>query len=398
MPDGNLRLNLDPFVTTWMEPRRSTRTTLILMSTCYQNCCVKYDRPYIQSVLGESEAVMLAGHAFKTKWQNKRKVEGKPYDKPNIMTGANVQVNHRFLLLTFHGSQLQEYARYFGVELKEVKLREGYYVMDPVKAVEMVDENIICVVATLGSTLNREFKDVKLLNDLLIETAIKQGIWDTPIHVDAASGGFINPFFYSKFKWDFWLPLVKSINVSGHKYGLVYSGICWVIWWSKEDLPEELIFHINYLRADQCTFSLNFSKAWVTKVTETLWRIAMALQWCRRTQDQLFHHCAQGWTSCTMAERLVIDITKEDPHQGDSGEPEPVPGRGRELTHQGPSGLLYQGENAHGDGSSQVPTGSPPVFAIEAGGIKPGIAISIPKRCSIWNRLMGKNCGRYTVR
>ena len=84
--------------------------------------------------------------------------------------------------------------------------------------------------------------------------------WDVPIHVDAASGGFIAPFLYPELEWDFRLPLVKSINVSGHKYGLVYPGVGWVIWRSKEDLPEELIFHINYLGTDQPTFTLNFSK------------------------------------------------------------------------------------------------------------------------------------------
>ncbi|GFZ09611.1 glutamate decarboxylase [Actinidia rufa] len=153
----------------------------------------------------------------------------------------------------------EKFARYFEVELKEVKLTEGYYVMDPVKAVEMVDENTICVAAILGSTLNGEFEDVKLLNDLLVEKN-KQTGWDTPIHVDAASGGFIAPFLYPELEWDFRLPLVKSINVSGHKYGLVYAGIGWCIWRSKEDLPDELIFHINYLGADQPTFTLNFSK------------------------------------------------------------------------------------------------------------------------------------------
>lgn len=107
--------------------------------------------------VGSSEAIMLAGLAFKRKWQNKRKAEGKPYDKPNIVTGANVQVCW------------EKFARYFEVELKEVKLREGYYVMDPAKAVELVDENTICVAAILGSTLNGEFEDVKLLNDLLVE-------------------------------------------------------------------------------------------------------------------------------------------------------------------------------------------------------------------------------------
>ncbi|MCH99887.1 glutamate decarboxylase 1-like, partial [Trifolium medium] len=189
----------------------------------------------------------MAGLAFKKKWQNKRKAEGKPYDKPNLVTGANVQVCW------------EKFARYFEVELREVNVREDYYVMDPAKAVEMVDENTICVAAILGSTYNGEFEDVKLLNDLLLEKN-KQTGWDTPIHVDAASGGFIAPFLYPELEWDFRLPLVKSINVSGHKYGLVYAGIGWVIWRTKEDLPEDLIFHINYLGADQPTFTLNFSK------------------------------------------------------------------------------------------------------------------------------------------
>lgn len=107
--------------------------------------------------VGSSEAIMLAGLAFKKKWQNRRKAEGKSYDKPNLVTGANVQVCWK------------KFARYFEVELREVKVREDYYVMEPAKAVEMVDENTICVAAILGSTYNGEFEDVKLLNDLLLE-------------------------------------------------------------------------------------------------------------------------------------------------------------------------------------------------------------------------------------
>ncbi|KAK4736306.1 hypothetical protein R3W88_000003 [Solanum pinnatisectum] len=270
MLDGNPRLNLASFVTTWMEPEcdklmmASINKNYVDMdeypvTTELQNRCVNiiarlFNAPLKEEetaigvgTVGSSEAIMLAGLAFKRNWQNKRKAEGKPYDKPNIVTGANVQVCW------------EKFANYFEVELKEVKLSEGYYVMDPIKAVEMVDENTICVAAILGSTLNGEFEDVKLLNDLLIEKN-KQTGWDTPIHVDAASGGFIAPFIYPELEWDFRLPLVKSINVSGHKYGLVYAGIGWVIWRTKQDLPEELIFHINYLGADQPTFTLNFSK------------------------------------------------------------------------------------------------------------------------------------------
>uniref|UniRef100_A0A0E0KIB9 Glutamate decarboxylase n=1 Tax=Oryza punctata TaxID=4537 RepID=A0A0E0KIB9_ORYPU len=237
MLDGNPRLNLASFVTTWMEPecdkliQASVNKNYVDMdeypvTTELQNRCVNmiahlFNAPLGDSetavgvgTVGSSEAIMLAGLAFKRRWQNKMKAAGKPCDKPNIVTGANVQVCW------------EKFARYFEVELKEVKLSDGYYVMDPAKAVDMVDENTICVAAILGSTLNGEFEDVKLLNDLLTKKNAETG-WDTPIHVDAASGGFIAPFLYPELEWDFRLPLVKSINVSGHKYGLVYAGIGW---------------------------------------------------------------------------------------------------------------------------------------------------------------------------
>ncbi|KAF7045350.1 hypothetical protein CFC21_054462 [Triticum aestivum] len=270
MLDGNPRLNLASFVTTWMEPEcdklvmASMNKNYVDMdeypvTTEFQNRCVNMIAHLFHAPLGESEtavgvgtvgsseAIMLAGLAFKRKWQNKRRAEGKPFDKPNIVTGANVQVCW------------EKFARYFEVELKEVKLREGYYVMDPEQAVEMVDENTICVAAILGSTLNGEFEDVKRINDLLEEKNKETG-WETAIHVDAASGGFIAPFLYPELEWDFRLPWVKSINVSGHKYGLVYPGIGWCVWRTKDDLPDDLVFHINYLGTDQPTFTLNFSK------------------------------------------------------------------------------------------------------------------------------------------
>ncbi|KAG6549065.1 hypothetical protein Mapa_009508 [Marchantia paleacea] len=270
MLDGNPRLNLASFVTTWMEPECDQLMVKALsknyidkdeypITTELQNRCVNmiarlYHAPLDEggvgvgaSCVGSSEAIMLAGLAFKRKWQNKRKAEGKPYDKPNLVTGSNVQVCW------------EKFANYFEVEMKEVNLTKDYYVMNPEKAVELVDENTICVCAILGSTYNGEFEDVKLLNDLLQKKNAETG-WDVGIHVDAASGGFVAPFIYPELEWDFRLPLVRSINVSGHKYGLVYAGIGWVVWRSKDDLPEELIFHINYLGADQASFTLNFSK------------------------------------------------------------------------------------------------------------------------------------------
>ncbi|CAI0627150.1 unnamed protein product [Linum tenue] len=295
MLDGNPRLNLASFVTTWMEPEcdklimSSINKNYVDMdeypvTTELQNRCVNmiarlFNAPLGDSeaamgvgTVGSSEAIMLAGLAFKRKWQNKRRAAGLPTDSPNIVTGANVQVCW------------EKFARYFEVELKEVKLREGYYVMDPAKAVEMVDENTICVAAILGSTLNGEFEDVKTLNDLLAEKNKETG-WDTPIHVDAASGGFIAPFLYPELEWDFRLPLVKSINVSGHKYGLVYAGIGWVIWRNKEDLPDELIFHINYLGADQPTFTLNFSKGSSQVIAQYYQLIRLGLEGYRHVME-----------------------------------------------------------------------------------------------------------------
>ncbi|RID58578.1 hypothetical protein BRARA_F01869 [Brassica rapa] len=218
MLDGNPRLNLASFVTTWMEPEcdklimDSINKNYVDMdeypvTTELQNRCVNMIARLFNAPLGDtetamgvgtvgsSEAIMLAGLAFKRNWQNKRKAEGKTYDKPNIVTGANVQVCW------------EKFARYFEVELKEIKLSEGYYVMDPEKAVDMVDENTICVAAILGSTLTGEFEDVKRLNDLLVKKNDATG-WNTPIHVDAASGGFIAPFIYPELEWDFRLPLV----------------------------------------------------------------------------------------------------------------------------------------------------------------------------------------------
>ncbi|KAG9133566.1 hypothetical protein Leryth_016525 [Lithospermum erythrorhizon] len=270
MLDGNPRLNLASFVTTWMEPEceklmmSSVNKNYVDMdeypvTTELQNRCVNMianlfhapigddEKAIGVATVGSSEAMMLAGLAFKRKWEARRREQGKPCDKPNMVTGANVHVCWN------------KFGRYFDVELKEVKLEEGCTVMDPYKAVEMVDENTICVATTLGSSLTGEFDDVKFVHELLTKKNEETG-WETPIHVDAASGGFIAPFIYPELQWDFSLPLVKSINVSGHKYGLVYPGIGWVVWRSKAELPEELIFYVNYVGCDQPTFTLSFSK------------------------------------------------------------------------------------------------------------------------------------------
>jgi glutamate decarboxylase len=195
------------------------------------------------SCIGSSEAIMLGTLAMKKRWQNKRKAEGKDWHNPNIVMNSAVQVCW------------EKAARYFDVEEKYAFCTNERYVVDPEEAVALVDENTIGICAILGTTYTGEYEDVKKINDLLIEKGI-----DCPIHVDAASGGFVLPFVNPKLEWDFRLEKVVSINVSGHKYGLVYPGVGWVVWRAPEFLPQELVFNINYLGADQASFTLNFSK------------------------------------------------------------------------------------------------------------------------------------------
>ena len=195
------------------------------------------------SCIGSSEAIMLATLAMKKRWQKKRQAEGKPFDKPNIIMNTAVQVCW------------EKAARYFDVEEKYVYCTEDRYVIDPEECVNLIDENTIGICAILGLTYTGEYEDVAAIDKLLKARKI-----DCPIHVDAASGGFVAPFVNPDLVWDFRLDSVVSINVSGHKYGLVYPGVGWVVWRSPEYLPQELIFNINYLGADQASFTLNFSK------------------------------------------------------------------------------------------------------------------------------------------
>jgi glutamate decarboxylase len=126
-------------------------------------------------------------------------------------------------------------------------------------AAKLVDENTIGVIAILGSTFDGSYEPVKEISEALDRVQADTGV-DVPIHVDAASGGFVAPFIDPDLEWDFRVPRVRSINASGHKYGLVYPGVGWVIWRDAADLPDDLVFHVNYLGGDMPTFALNFSR------------------------------------------------------------------------------------------------------------------------------------------
>ncbi len=268
MLDGNSRLNLATFVTTWMEPEARQ----LMVDTFDKNMIDKDEYPQTAelemrcvnmisrlwhspdheeatgcSTTGSSEACMLGGMALKWKWRERMKTKGKPADKPNIVMGINVQICW------------EKFCRYWEIEPRLVPMEKDRYVISAEEAIKLCDENTIGVVAIMGSTFNGQYEPVKEINDALEKLNKKTG-WDIPIHVDGASGGFIAPFIQNDLEWDFRLKWVKSINASGHKYGLVYPGVGWIIWRDKNELPEDLIFYVNYLGGEMPTFALNFSR------------------------------------------------------------------------------------------------------------------------------------------
>jgi glutamate decarboxylase len=268
MIDGNARLNLATFVTTWMEPQAEA-----LMAECFDKNMIDKDE-YPQtaeietrcvnmladlwhapdanqaigcSTTGSSEAAMLGGLALKRRWQKQREAEGKPADKPNLVMGINVQVCW------------EKFANYWDVEMRLIPMEGDRYTLSAEEAVKRCDENTIGVVAILGSTFDGSYEPVAEISAALDQFEADTGI-HVPVHVDGASGAFVAPFLDPDLEWDFRLPRVASINASGHKYGLVYPGVGWVIWRDTEALPQELIFWVNYLGDNMPTFALNFSR------------------------------------------------------------------------------------------------------------------------------------------
>ncbi len=266
--DGNPALNLASFVTTWMEPEADQLIastldknfvdadeypqTVEIHDRCVNIIASLFNAPEEANytgcaTVGSSEAIHLAGLAMKWRWRAKRQAAGLPDDRPNIVMGHNVQVCW------------EKFARYFDVEPRYVPLTENRYVIDVDEAMSRVDERTIGVVGILGSTYTGEYEPVGGLAAALDDLQSRTGL-DVPLHVDAASGGFVAPFLQPDLEWDFRIPRVSSINTSGHKYGLVYPGVGWVVWRDESYLPEDLIFHVNYLGGDHPTFQLNFSR------------------------------------------------------------------------------------------------------------------------------------------
>jgi glutamate decarboxylase len=266
--DGQARLNLATFVTTWM-PSIAGR---LMAETADKNIVDKDEYPQTAeiearcvdiiadlwhadeaehatgcSTTGSSEAAMLAGLAMKWRWRERMRAAGKPTDRPNLVTGSNVQVCW------------EKFMRYWDVEPRLVPMEGERFHLDPEGAVALCDENTIGVVGILGSTFDGTYEPIKEIAAALDGYESRTGI-HIPLHVDAASGGFVAPFLQPDLEWDFRIKRVCSINSSGHKYGLVYPGVGWAIWRNKEHLPEDLIFNVNYLGGNMPTFALNFSR------------------------------------------------------------------------------------------------------------------------------------------
>ncbi|KWT69414.1 Glutamate decarboxylase [Hyphomicrobium sulfonivorans] len=267
MLDGNARQNLATFCQTWEEPQVHR-----LMNDCIaKNLVDKDEYPQTADIearcvrmigdlwhapestqavgcatTGSSEAAMLGGLAMKRRWEARQRAAGKPTDKPNIVTGPVQVCWHKF-------------ARYWDIERREIPMDNGRLLMTPEEVLSRCDENTIGVVPTLGVTFTGAYEPVQAVSDALDDLQARTGL-DIPIHVDGASGGFLAPFCAPDLMWDFRLPRVRSINASGHKFGLAPLGVGWVLWREAKDLPDDMVFWVNYLGGEMRDIALNFSR------------------------------------------------------------------------------------------------------------------------------------------
>jgi glutamate decarboxylase len=263
--DGLPMRNLATFVTTWMEPEAQR----LIAANLHRNFIDHAEYPQTAEIeqrcirmladlfhapgettgartQGSSEAIMLGALALKWKWRGRREAAGQDATRPNLVFGGDVHV------------VWEKFCRYFDVEPRIIPLQRDKYTIGPEDVEPHVDENTIGVAAVLGTTFTGHADDIVGINDLLVRMREERGL-DVPLHVDAASGGFVWPFLYPHSEWDFRLEQVRSINASGHKFGLVYPGIGWLVFRETADLPDDLVFYENYLGKTDATFTLNFS-------------------------------------------------------------------------------------------------------------------------------------------
>jgi glutamate decarboxylase len=312
--DGSARLNLATFVTTWMPSlagelmaqtadknmidKDEYPQTAEIEARCVDIIADLWNAPHDGeratgcSTTGSSEAVMLGALALKWRWRERMRAAGKPTDRPNLVTGANVQVCW------------EKFCRYWDVEPRLVPMEGTRYHLDAEQAVKHCDENTIGVAAVLGSTFDGSYEPVKEIAAALDAYERESGI-DVPLHVDAASGGFVAPFIQPELEWDFRIARVQSINASGHKYGLVYPGVGWAVWRDESALPKDLIFDVNYLGGHMPTFALNFSRPGSEVIAQYFMFASLGREGYRRVQR----------LSSDVAQYLAAEIADIGPYE-----------------------------------------------------------------------------------
>lgn len=257
LDEGSARLNLATFCQTYMEPA----AVRIMSETLEKNAIDKSEYPQTTdlenrcvniiadlwnvpeeldfvgtSTVGSSEACMLGGLAMKFVWREQAEKRGLDINarKPNLVISSGFQVCW------------EKFCVYWDIEMRLVPLDENHMSLNMDTVMDYVDDYTIGIIAIMGITYTGKYDDIKKL-DALVEAYNQTSDFKIPIHVDAASGGMFAPFVHPDLEWDFRLNNVISINTSGHKYGLVYPGVGWVIWKDKRFLPSDLVFSVSYL-------------------------------------------------------------------------------------------------------------------------------------------------------
>ena len=271
LDEGNARQNLATFCQTYMDDEAVKLMSETLeknaidkseypQTTEMENRCVNIladlwhapkELNYMgTSTVGSSEACMLGGMAMKFRWRNRAKALGMDVTskKPNLVISSGYQVCW------------EKFCVYWDIEMRLVPMDEQHMSINVDKVLDYVDDYTIGVVGILGITYTGKYDDIKAL-DKKLEEYNKTAKITVPIHVDGASGAMFAPFIEPDLKWDFQLKNVVSISTSGHKYGLVYPGIGWVLWKDKEYLPQELVFEVSYLGGKMPTMAINFSRS-----------------------------------------------------------------------------------------------------------------------------------------
>ena len=338
--DGNSQQNLATFCTTWIESevkqlmdesadknmidKDEYPQTAAIEERCVHMLANLWNSPEAASTIGcsttgSSEAAMLGGLALKWNWRKRRRAKGLSTDTPNLVMGPVQVCWHKF-------------CRYFDVEIREVPMEGDRLLLTPEEVLKRCDENTIGVIVTLGVTFTLQFEPVHAISLALDKLQADTGL-DIPIHVDGASGAFLAPFTQPDLLWDFRLPRVKSINASGHKFGLAPLGVGWALWREEHDLPEELIFDVNYLGGSMPTFALNFSRPGGEIICQYYNFLRLGKEGYRKIQSECY----------ALGRYLAVKIGAFGPfriiYDGEGG----IPGLCWELKDTGPSTFtLYE--------------------------------------------------------